>query len=392
MYAYYIPRNPEGGSEYSYDQREMLECIKDTINGSDYRTSSHATHSNYGMNGPAGDVAGTFPTAGIYTGASVSSNSYYAKLTFTKKHYATGQTSGYTPSMKIELILDQYYGFRCRVTDINGANRLPRNSESGGWISYGTTTSSSNPYDGIGPGGYGHDFNRFHVILNDTTFGIKVVSQGTVSTRDSGWFMVNDLEYTPTIDNWAYGISSTFCPSVSLWAVHMNVLDNPTPSESNTTYAHFGLYQPYFVDQYGVAKVTPTTQSEFTNGSYMYYTGTNNRNESSMYPHPGFRQEGFPVSGGDGPAHQLTPVHFNGQSRMSTSGTTTATSLNGNPRNGRLMNFYRTTDNLGSDGDVLLEGTTRYRLIKVNKTGNPYAHEADVNAFYAFPEDNVPYS
>ena len=391
MYAYYIPRNPEGGTAYGYDQREMLECIKDTINGSDYRTSSHATNSNYGMNGTAGDVAGTGPSYGIYTGASVSSNSYYAKLTFTKKHYATGQTSGYTPSMKIELIMDQYYGLRCRVIDKNGANRLPRSSEDGGWYAFGTTTSS-NVNDGIGPGGYGHDFHRFHVIVNDTTFGIKAVSQGAVTNRDSGWFMVNDLEYTPTIDNWAYGISSTFCPSVSLWSVNMNGLDNPIPSESNSTYAGFGLYQPYYVDGQGIARVTPTLAASFSNGSYMYYIGTTNRHESSIYPHPGFRQEGFPISGGDGPAHQLTPVHYNGQSRMSVSGNTTATGLYGNPRNGRLMNFYRTTDNLGSDGDVLLEGTTRYRLIKVNKTGNTYAHEADVDAFYAFPEDNVPYS
>ena len=391
MYAYYIPRNPEGGNNYSYDQREMLECIKDTINGSDYRTSSHATHSNYGMNGPAGDVAGTFPSSGIYTGASVSSNTYYAKLTFTKNHYATGQTSGYTPSMRIELIMDQYFGLRCRVLDKNGANRLPRSVTDGGWYGY-SNGSAGNVNDGIGTGGYGNDFNRFHVILNDTTFGIKAVSQGATNVRDSGWFMVNDLEYTPTIDNWAYGVSSTFCPSVSLWSVNMNCLDNPTPSESNSPYAHFGLYQPYYVDGQGIARVTPTEPSAFTNGSYMYNTSTANRHESSIYPHPGFRQEGFPISGGDGPAHQLTPVHYNGQSRMSISGNATATGLYGNPRNGRLMNFYRTTDNLGSDGDVLLEGTTRYRLIKVNKTGHPYAHEADVDAFYAFPEDNVPYS
>ena len=391
MYAYYIPRNPEGGSNYSYDQREMLECIKDTINGIDYRTQSHATNSSYGMNGPAGDVAGTFPTAGIYTSASISSNSSYAKLTFTKKHYATGQTSGYTPSMKIELIMDTVFGLRCRVTDKNGANMLPRATTDGGWHGFDTSPSSVS-YDGIGPGGYGHDFNRFHVILNDTTFGIKAVSQGTTTARNSGWFMVNDLEYTPTIDNWAYGVSSTFCPSVSLWSVHMNGLDNPTPSESNTQYAHFGLYQPYYVDGAGIARVTPTVVGSFTNGSYMYYSGGSNRHESSIYPSPGFRQEGFPIAGGDGPAHQLTPVHYNGQSRASLSGNNTATSLYGNPRNGRLMNFYRTTDNLGSDGDVLLEGTTRYRLIKVNKTGNPYAHEADVDAFYAFPEDNVPYS
>ena len=56
-----------------------------------------------------------------------------------------------------------------------------------------------------------------------------------------------------------------------------------------------------------------------------------------------------------------------------------------------MMNMYRISDNAGEDGDVILEGSTRYRIFKPHKTGYQFGYEADVNACYAFPEDNVPY-
>ena len=56
------------------------------------------------------------------------------------------------------------------------------------------------------------------------------------------------------------------------------------------------------------------------------------------------------------------------------------------------MNFYRTTDDCAVDGNVILEGSTRYRIMKGHMTGMPYQHAAENRACYAFPEDNVPYA
>ena len=44
------------------------------------------------------------------------------------------------------------------------------------------------------------------------------------------------------------------------------------------------------------------------------------------------------------------------------------------------------------NGDVLLDGSTRYRVFRLHKTGNANFTSATEEAFYAFPENNVPYS
>ena len=63
----------------------------------------------------------------------------------------------------------------------------------------------------------------------------------------------------------------------------------------------------------------------------------------------------------------------------------------GDPRRGRLMIWYRTSDSAGMSGDILTEGTTQYRIFRVHKTGDENMIDANINACYAFPEDNVPF-
>ena len=66
---------------------------------------------------------------------------------------------------------------------------------------------------------------------------------------------------------------------------------------------------------------------------------------------------------------------------------------NGDPRYGRMMNWYRTTDDAGFSGDLLTENSTNYRIFRTHKCGKANRLDAgnDYNACYAFPEDNVPF-
>ena len=380
-YAKFMPLNPN--TDTSWDAVYMLSAIRNTILGSDWTGLSYA---GAGFNPASGTYAGTAPTAGIYSVSSPYNASTQSWMTITKKHYATGQTSGYTPTTKIYIHIDSSYGWRIRVYDSNTANGMPSSNQSSHWM--GGTTAG---YDKIGSN-YAQDFHEVHLIANDTTLALKVVSTGTESTRDHGWFVINDLEYAPAIDNWAYGVDDTYCPSASVFAVNMNVMDNPVPSESNVNYAHFGVGMNRYIDDTGTMRNADLSYATSVNGLYHWQHIALNRKESTIIPSPAVRVKSFPIAGGDGPAHQLVPIQFVGQNLMQTQAqVATATGDNGNPRHGRMMNFYRTTDNLGVDGDVITEGSTRYRIMKAHKGGYSHHYEADFDACYAFPEDNVSY-
>ena len=386
-YFYGTPRNPE--TNVSYDLYYMCESIKDFLQGSDWRTDGVATGSQ-GFNGSAGNYAGTNATSGMYYNISAGySSPTHGHVTFYKKHYATGQTSGWTPSYKIVINVDSSDGWRVNVYDDNGSNSTPTSNVS---VGMGGTTAAA--YNRVG-GGYGSNVHEMHIIANDTTFMMKVSGHdaaggGTASTRDHGWFVLNDLEYAPTIDNWAYGIDDTYCPSVLVHSAWMNVMDNPIPSKATSNYAHFGVGQPRYIDHNGVVR---TAEFNAYNGSFQFGLDvTANRQYSTISPPPALNQEHFNVSGGDAPIHQLTPVQFIGQHSLRLAASAaTATAINKNPRRGRMMNMYRISDNAGNDGDVILEGSTRYRIFKPHKCGYQFGYEGDVNACYAFPEANVPY-
>tara|TARA_B100001057_G_C22871063_1_gene958875 strand:+ start:12604 stop:13770 length:1167 start_codon:yes stop_codon:yes gene_type:complete len=386
-YFYGTPRNP--GSNYNYDVRDMCYSIADFLEGSDWRNDAKATGTT-GFNGSAGNYAGTNPTSGIYHTISASGGSASGQVIFYKKHYATGQTAGYTPSYKIIINVDAADGWRVNVYDDNGNNSTPTSSTS---VGIGGNTNAG--YNRVG-GAYGAAVKAIHMIANDTTFMFKVSASegfyngGTDTDRDHGWFVLNDLEYAPTIDNWAYSVDDTYCPSVLIHSAWMNVMDNPVPAETNSNYAHFGVGQPRYIDYNGVVRT-----AEFSPHNANFHFGvdhTSSRQYSTISPPPALNQEHFNVSGGDAPIHQLTPVQFIGHHSLRLAGITTATAINKNPRRGRMMNMYRISDNAGDDGDVILEGTTRYRIVKPHKCGYVYGYEADVNACYAFPEDNVPYA
>lgn len=387
-YFYGTPRNP--GTQTNYDVRDMCYSIADFLEGSDWRTDAKATGST-GFNGSAGNYAGTNPTSGIYHTISATGSITNGSVTFYKKHYATGQTSGYTPSYKIVINCDPSDGWRVNVYDDNGANSTPVSHTS---VGMGGNTNAS--YNRIA-GAYGSYLHQMHIIANDTTFMMKVSGDGvsgggTDTTRDHGWFVLNDLEYAPTIDNWAYNIDDTYCPSVLIHSAWMNVMDNPIPSETNTNYCHFGVGQPRYIDYNGVVRTalfSPLHAIQHFGLDQVASTGW-----STINPPPSLNQEHFNVSGGDAPIHQLTPIQFVGQHSLRLAvASSTANAINKNPRRGRMMNMYRISDNAGNDGDVILEGSTRYRIFKPHKCGSGVGgYEGDINACYAFPEANVPYA
>lgn len=403
MYVYLKPENV-------YDNpsaRFIIDAIYNIVVNDHTIAQLNSTYINLGLS----YIAGSRPTSTTYTTitghtpsvqqsfqADFNNNGY---CSFNKKSYATGQgvgaaNSAYTPSRAIQVsygvapyngstastMPHHYRGFRCNMGASNFANFGPYNNSSNvhTWGSnHGGTTSNTSAGYTIGVDA-GNDLDSIHMIVNDSTFAIWVVSSGSPTARDHGWFCVNDLEHNGTYDNFAYEGHATYCPTAVMWSAWQNCLDNPTLTTSAAT-PIWGMYMPQYLDQEGVLR-----NSSFNDGSDQYGWGdqaTVAGDAPSIFPAPRNNVYSLKGTGGED-IHPLVPVqympHMDGGN------------FYGDPRHGRFINMYRTSNNDHDRGDVILDGSTRYRVFRTHKTGHADKASAIQNACYAFPEDNVPFA
>jgi hypothetical protein len=342
-------------------------------------------------------ISGTRPTAGIYLAKSAQTAYTSANgswCSFYKKHYGTGQGStGYLPQRTINVAYGEAYysnytphslndyGFRLNVGTKDYSNFYPNTDSwnTHNWSSYTSTTTNTGScrvgYDGM------NDLSAIHMIVNDTTFMMVVQSSGTSTQIDQGFWCTNDLEHNATYDNFAYDGNSNYCPTPTVWACQGNYMEYATPTVSARVDCCFGVCNQQYMDRFGTYRNTAMhdSASEYHWGSHTTSYGD--------YPmiEPRGKNNVMQLSGPAGETlHQLVPVQYNGHSDP--------TDDQGDPRRGRFMNFYRTSNNEFNNGDVLLDGTIRYRVFKCHKTGNNAQESSSQNACYAFPEDNVPFA
>jgi len=402
MYVYLKPQvsSSVNGARY------LIEAIYNIVVNDYSIASTSSTFINHGMS----YIAGTRPTNTTYTSISGHTpmqqsfqSDYYNNgyCAFNKKSYATGQGVGaanaaYTPSRVIQLSYGvapyngststsyPHYarGFRCNMGASNFANFAPYNNSTNvhtwGNMHGGTTSDITSGYR------IGHDgtdnLDSIHMIVNDTTFMIMVVSSGSPTAQDQGWFCVSDLEHNGTYDNHAYSSFPTYCPTPVMWSQWQNVMSNPTLTADTGT-PQWGMYMPQYVDQEGVLR-----NSNYSDQNDQYGWGdqsTTYADAPSIFPAPRTNVYSMKGTGGED-IHPLVPLQYSPHMDNG--------NFYGDPRQGRLMNVYRTSNNSFDRGDVILDGSTRYRAFKTHKTGHADKVTATLNATYAFPEDNVPFS
>ena len=400
MYVYLKPISTSGASGARY----LIESIYHIVVSGWNITNTNGSYINHGMS----YIAGSRPTAGIYTSHTApemqsfqdnyNNNGYCA---INKKSYATGQgpssaNAAYTPSRIIQVSYGvapyigstntsyPHYarGFRCNMGSSSFGNFYPYSNSSNvhtwGTAHGGSTTDTTNGLK-IGNDGL-NDLDSIHMIVNDTTFMILVVSSGSPTTQDQGWFCVNDLEHNGTYDNYAYSSYSTYCPTPVMWSSWQNVMSNPTLTAHATT-PTWGMSMPQYVDQNGVLRNSGSSDMSDQNGWGDQDTTYNDT--PSIFPSP--RNNVYSMKGPGGEdIHPLIPLQYKPHQDH--------VSFGGDPRQGRLMNIYRTSNNDFDRGDVILDGSVRYRAFKTHKTGHADKASAIQNATYAFPEDNVPFS
>lgn len=406
MYIKIVPQNTNSSSGAWY----LMESIYNVIVNGQNITSQSSSYINTALSFQTGSA----PTSSMYTGytgitisgmtypsssssayTSSTSNANRGRIAVDKKHYATGQATGFTASRVIDMIYGEMkynntsstsypawdWGLRFNMrTQNNGGLNTPYNSFSHTWASETTTsTSTFTPTARIGADGL-NDLHEIHIILNDTTFAVFARSpQGSSpTTMDSGMYVINDLEFSSSYDTYAYTGNTNLCPTQCIWAYTADTLQDVNNTVS--PYNRFGVAGNY-MDKDGTYRTHVNNDAAY---QYHYGGRTTHDGDYAMIE-PAARQGIQPLYGPNGEIiHQLIPVMYVGHQDP--------TDQQGDPRRGRFMNMYRTTDNFFQDGDVLIDGTTRYRVFRGHKTGRQdYASATDV-ACYAFPEDNVPYS
>ncbi len=314
---------------------------------------------------------GTNFTTGMYNFQLTENTTSSSQLTITKYHYA--KNGSYTPSCKI-LIWHHVSGFYINTTTSNGTNWLPIVSN------YQWTVSGS---PGFANGQHYNNIESIHVIINDTTFAMQVQTSGTDVTRDHGTFILNDLEYVPEIDDAAYAANSQYFPFVGYWHflgnnTRVNSVPGGGASDNNVV-----IGRSQYLDQFNTFRNT-SIASAATQYFHHGAQGATAATYATIEPRPRNRIYPIPSNTTGETINQLVPIHYMGH----------FDDLNGqgDPRRGRLINWYRTTDELGPTGSVLLDNGIRYRLLgDVGKGGTGVETSSSYNICYAFPEDNIPF-
>lgn len=363
MYVKITSDNGTGSNIETYG----AETIRQVITSQSIYTGSPVAQ---GMS----SISGTGPTSGMYSVSTVTGTTSTGYVEITKHHYSKQQGSTqYTPRMMARYYHDNDYGMRFTLYTYNGANGMPRTNDSHNWTNNTSTTSP------IAKMGYQHWnwVSEVHMIINDTTFAFQVITTGSDTGQDRGTFIWNDIEYNSSIDNAAYATNALYCPSVGIW--HHITDYAPVDGTAGTDNRNIISRAQYF-DSSGVFRNTGISDTSY--GWGRQYTA--NSTYATTEPRPRNRIWDMPSSGGDR-VHQLVPVNYMGHYDD--------TSKYGDPRRGRLMNLYRTSESGFNTGDVIVDGTTRYRVFaNCMKAGGGDYNTATHGQSYAFPEDNVPFS
>jgi len=348
------------GSTASYIERNGMADIEDALLGATSVGSPFITSSSV-LN------QGTSWSNGIYYNFVDGGGSTSGTLSFKKYHYA--KNGSYTPSAQINIVHSSY-GILITIATQNNSNNI--HNITSRWNSKTNNTPAIH-------GSHYNDVEAIHIIANDTTFAIQVQSTGTDSSRRHGTFILNDLEYIPEIDDYAYAANNQYFPFVAYW--HSLTGNTRVPGSAASTYRNWcTIGRPQYIDRFGTFR---NTSINFDSNYHYGYQDTINQTYATIEPRPRNEIHSIPGAGGEN-INQLVPVYYMGHMDDS--------SKFGDPRRGRLLNWYRTSDNLGQTGTVLTQGDTRYRLFgDVGKAGDESYQVATENICYAFPEDNIPY-
>ena len=387
--AYY---HLKGGTSTSTSYIDnFLNDLKDIFHGTITTTSGL---DNSVWNRDASSIHGTHPSSGIYswTTSDVSSstmddNAFYG----IKYHYAKGGTgvdSNYNPSCRLYANGSTSYsaGLSFHIRNSQGANGGLATSAYRPSGNSSSTASSAGYYPYFtSPGNSTTGWNDVYIIRNDTTFAINIVGGNGANY----FFMITDFEYMDGADEHLNETYNNYCPHGMMTAGTYKNMDVDDAglyqynSSNPSYYGFYSVYTPNYVNPNGTMR-TPS-KNMYSSFSYDSDSGTYMKTNPEAWQ----RVAGLPASGG-GLVRPMVPLRMyntiEGGYSSSEQYAMTHPKL--------CPNVYRVDDNGYANGDVILDGSTKYRVLRVHKTGDKSGYFTTNNKYtacYAFPEDNVAY-
>tara|TARA_B100000131_G_scaffold174709_1_gene168840 strand:+ start:499 stop:1638 length:1140 start_codon:yes stop_codon:yes gene_type:complete len=361
---------------------DVFNIITDVIDGTiDSQADLEAASYSTGVNLGASTYTGTKPTAGIYSieqfnSGGSNSGSWYVSTYIKKYHYAKNQVSGFDPYQHIWLETEDSYAFRWTVADSAGNLKLPTNSRSRYWTKYNNDTNWK-----VGDETMDYIHN-IHIICNDTTLAIWVEYNTMDANGEVAWVAITDHEFRQTVDTYMHSAEATWYPGSAHWGLWMNTLQADAGDSVGTTddtHAH-ASGKIIFLDAAGGTWRAPDINDE---SNYHWQPATSaSHGYPMLYPAPYLSVRATKAS--TGIVHQLVPLNYLGQHNDN------VTYGDADPEFARLMNWYRTTDNL-TMGTRIQVGSDFYRVFRGWNCGTSDPNTAAQKACVAFPENNVPY-
>lgn len=364
--AYYKIKS--NGDSTTYAERDGMYAFY-------YATVLNSIYTGTPVNSALSAAVGTAPSANMYSqystawpDASSSTDGYWG---FVKKYYV--QDTNFEPRMAVYAVHDGTYGLRFKHGTHNLSNLGPGGGTSAHWTGQ---TNTTNNYGKLGSTRWSW-IDEVHMIVNDTTWAIQVIGTGTDATRQVATMVINDIEYNASVDTHSYAGNTYYCPTVSF---NSYIQGNPYV-DTAAPYAdqhRWTAYRPQYVDRNGTYRNTYQSDT----GLQWGYVTSSAGAYPHLYPEARARVGSMQVANGE-TTNLLIPIYWDGGFRNEDT----------DPRYGRLMNVYRTTE--GSSlrtGDVITDGTTRYRIFaNCWKGGGSNLADSGWSQTLAFPEDNVPY-
>jgi|TARA_B110000495_G_C23033090_1_gene615918 hypothetical protein len=389
---------PAGSSSNTTNMTLFRQAIAGIIGGT-YSTLAElqaATGLSGAINLGACTKIGTNPTSGMYSIASQTSTNYSSswaayswQIQVKKYHYAKDQVSGFDPYHYIRIDAGPHQtdggsadgaGFRLTWENAAGAARFPNTNRTHFWN--GALGASKHGYRlaaAYAAGGSG--LYEIHLILNDTTFFMWVkANSASDQSADIGTWMASDFEFDSVIDTYHHSINTSNYPGECHWTFNKaNLLKDAGTALGTTAYAHaLGTGRAGYLKEDG----SGYTDTHFSDEAVYHHGPPQTNYYAFNYPVP---QSTFGTSeDASGPVHFLHPVSYVGNGLVSSN------SGAADPRIARLMNVYRTTDNLAI-GERIKVGSDYYRAFRTHNCGETDPDTADQRACFAFPENNVPY-
>ena len=356
------------------------------------------------------EIAGTGPTAGTYSFVSENYPSTGVGYFKIKKKHAQWATTTFEAEMNLQIgcaIIDtQYRHFWLAASDINDANYLGNTVNWSRITGTYSTQATWNSIHNIGNTGS----QEIHMIINDSTLAIVAKGADNADIPNQSHVFMHWTDFRKTAyDDLLMAGNSAYYPGAYIYhhvpgAWQNNYATYPPDYHNYAVFRH-----QYAMTKGGYANTVSSSNPTAINGTrnYWNYTvndiGNNGVASPTTLPRPYMRifQILRPDTGLTVPPRIPLIYDALGMNGIA-SGVIQTSSAQDVNMHAEFLDVYRTADDLGWNGDIVIDNSANYRVFRGTRTGgqnstirntaaylNGYEFTGYNSSCYLFPEDNI---